>query len=193
MAQDRPGEALALLESLLAMVVKQGRNDLLIEIQVLRALAFQKRGDVAPAMAALERALSLAEPGGYVRVFVDEGPPMARLLYEAAAHGIAPEYVSRLLAAWDEETKDREGRTKERDSSFFRRPASVLVEPLSERELEVLHLIADGLSNREIAGRLFISLSTVKGHASSIYGKLAVNSRTQAVARARVLGILPNL
>jgi LuxR family maltose regulon positive regulatory protein len=193
-AQGQPEEALALLQPLLS---RQELNRLVIEVQALRALALQAQGNVAQAMAALEHALSLAEPGGYVRMFVDEGPPMARLLYEAAARGIAPEYAGRLLAAFDLETKDERRKTKLSPLSFVLGPSSPalgederLVEPLSERELEVLRLVAEGLSNREIAARLLISLSTVKGHTANIYGKLCVHSRIQAVARARDLGLL---
>jgi LuxR family maltose regulon positive regulatory protein len=192
MAQDRPDEALVLLEPLLPRMEQQGRIGLVIEIQMLRALAFQAQGDGAQAMTALERGLALAEPGGYVRIFIDEGPPMAQLLYEAAARGMAPEYTGRLLAAFEIETKDDGLKTKAADSSSVLRPAS-LIEPLSERELEVLQLIAEGLSNHEIAQRLFISPSTVKVHTRNIYGKLSVNSRTQAVAKASVLGILSTM
>ena len=135
-------------------------------------------------------------------MFVDEGPPMARLLYEAAARGIAAEYAGRLLAAFDLVTKDERQKTKLPALSKAEGPAlskaegpalskaEGLVEPLSERELEVLGLIAEGLSNREIAARLLISLSTVKGHTANIYGKLCVHSRIQALARARDLGLL---
>jgi LuxR family maltose regulon positive regulatory protein len=115
---------------------------------------------------------------------------MARLLLEAAARGIMPDYARRLLVVFETETKDERRRTKARDSSSVLRPSS-LVEPLSERELEVLGLIAEGLTNQEIASRLFLALSTVKVHTRNIYGKLGVNSRTQAVAKARALGILP--
>jgi LuxR family maltose regulon positive regulatory protein len=134
-----------------------------------------------PALTALGHALSLAEPGGFVRVFVDEGQPMARLLYATAARGIAPQYTGKLLAAFpDAEPAARP-----------RQPKVQMIEPLSERELEVLQLIAEGLSNKEIAQQLVLSLPTVKWHTSNIYGKLAVRNRTQAVAKARTLGILP--
>jgi LuxR family maltose regulon positive regulatory protein len=136
-------------------------------------------------MTTLERALTLAEPEGFVRIFVDEGPPLARLLYKAAERGITPEYTRRLLAAFPVTT------TKAPEPMKARHAGSDLVELLSERELEVLELIADGLTNQEIATRLYLSLNTVKGHARNIYGKLAVHNRTQAVGKARALGILP--
>ena len=127
----------------------------------------------------------LAEPGGFVRTFVDEGMPMAQLLSEAATQGIMPDYTGRLLAAFEAEKKSE-------DESHLPPvlPAQSLVEPLSHRELEVLRLIAQGLSNREISERLFLALSTVKGHNRIIFSKLMVGSRTEAVARARELGLL---
>jgi LuxR family maltose regulon positive regulatory protein len=128
---------------------------------------------------------SNAEPEGFVRVFVDEGPPMARLLYEALTRGIAPDYARRLLAAFPV------AEPEQADPSKTRAPKSGLIEPLSERELKVLQLIAAGLTNPEIASRLFLSLNTVKAHSRNIYGKLGAHSRTQAVARARALGVLP--
>ena len=135
----------------------------------------------------LHRALALAEPRGFIRIFVDEGPPMARLLYEALSRGIAPDYVRQLLAAFPD------AEPEQRDSSDTQIPESDLIEPLSERELEVLALLADGLTNREIASRLFLALNTVKAHTGNIYGKLDVHNRTQAVARARTLGLLSSI
>jgi LuxR family maltose regulon positive regulatory protein len=133
----------------------------------------------------LHDALVLAEPGGFIRLFVDEGPPMARLLSEAAARGIAPEYTQRLLAAFSPAGPSRPHPDR------VDGPQSSLVEPLSERELEVLQHIAEGLSNQEIASRLYLSPHTVKVHSRNIYGKLGVHNRTQAVTRARTLGMLP--
>ena len=126
----------------------------------------------------------LSNEKGFTRIFVDEGPPMARLLYEAVTHGITPDYARRLLAAFPVAEPEQTVPLKTQASK------SDLIEPLSERELEVLQLIAEGLTNREIADRLFLSLNTVKVHTRNIYGKLDVHHRTDAVAKARALGIL---
>jgi LuxR family maltose regulon positive regulatory protein len=185
-AQDRPGEALSVLASLLEASQAAGRTADVIRVRSLQALAFQAQGNEGRALSALEHALSLAEPEGYVRTFVDEGAPMARLLRRAIAmrfggtetHGIAPGYPSRLLAAIRQ------------IPLATTQAAQALVEPLTERELEVLRLIAGGLSNREIALQLVVAVSTVKSHINHLYGKLEVRNRTQAVARAQKLGLL---
>jgi len=189
-AQGRLDEALGLLARLLEMTEAVGAMGQAIEILVLQALALQAQGQVDQALAALARALSLAEPGGYVRTFIDEGPPMGELLRQAVDRGVAVDYAGRLLAIWDEETKDRGPGTEERDSSFFHRPSPVLAEPLSERELEVLRLLTTSLSSREIADELVISVSTVRSHIKNIYGKLDVHRRMDAVLRAEELGLL---
>ena len=179
-------EAMELLERLLIAAEGGGRMGSVIEILVLQALAREAQGDIPHALVPLERALTLAEPEGYVRIFVDEGRPMAQLLSEAAAHGVMPDYTSRLLAV-----SEAEGRIDPDDSLRLAAPASQpLVELLSDRELEVLQLIAQGLSNREISERLFLALITVKGHNRNIFRKLQVRRRTEAVARARELGLL---
>ena len=186
MAQDRPGDALSVLASLLEASQAAGRTADVIKVRALQALAFQAQEDEDRALSALEHALSLAEPEGHVRTFADEGAPMARLLRRALAtrsggteeHGIAPEYLNRLLAAIHQ-------------VPLATTPAAqALVEPLTEREMEILRLIAGGLSNREIAQELVVAVSTVKSHINHIYGKLEVRNRTQAVARARNLGLL---
>jgi LuxR family maltose regulon positive regulatory protein len=177
-AQDRPGEALSLLGRLREVAEAAGRMKSAIKILVLQALAFQTGDDSEQALSALGRALSLAEPEGYVRTFVDEGEPMVELLRRALTQGIAPNYVAQLLAAFGEEVE-------------LMPPAmESMIEPLTERELEVLRLIVAGLSNPEIADELFIAVSTVKSHVNHIYGKLAVNSRTQAVLKAQELRLL---
>ena len=185
MAHGRLGELTILLQWLLEAAETGGRKTRVIEILMLQALALQAQGDIARAITTLERALSLAEPEGFVRIFVDEGPPMAHLLLEALKHGIVPDYVRRLLSAFSLEEPSQA------DTTSSQTDQSVIVEPLSERELEVLELIAEGLTNKAIAHRLFLSQNTVKVHARNINSKLGVHSRTQAVAKARALGILP--
>jgi len=189
-AQGLLEEATKVLQHLLETAEAGGHTTRTIEILILQALASQAGGDTTQAMVTLEQALTLAEPGGFIRIFVDEGPPMARLLYEAAARGIMPDYTRKLLATYEDATKDERRMMEPSPSSSVIRPSS-LVEPLSERELEVLQLIAQGLSNREISERLFLALSTVKGHNRRIYGKLGVKNRTQAINKARALNILP--
>ncbi|MBA3389897.1 MAG: tetratricopeptide repeat protein, partial [Rubrobacter sp.] len=176
-------EAMELLGRLLQAAEEGGRIGSVIEILMLQALAHNAQSDRPAALASLERALMLAEPEGYVRIFVDEGTPMARLLSEAAVQGIMPDYTARLLVIFEAEEH------KSEDESHLP-PAQSLVEPLSQRELEVLRLITQGLSNRQISERLFLALSTVKGHNRIIFSKLMVGSRTEAVARARELGLL---
>jgi LuxR family maltose regulon positive regulatory protein len=178
LAEDRSVAALLLLDTLLAPARAAGRTAAVIEIQALRALALPTPVE---ALDALHEALSLAEPEGYVRLIVDAGEPMQALLKHAAVRGIAPHYVSRLLAAFG------------RSHPVSARVLQPLVEPLTDRELEVLHLLAEDLSNQEIGRRLFISLPTVKSHTRNIYGKLGVHGREEAVDHARALGILPAL
>jgi LuxR family maltose regulon positive regulatory protein len=184
-AQGRQEEASRLLQRLLEATEAGGRLSRAIEILNLQALSAQAGDDTAKAMTSLERALSLAEPGGFIRIFVDEGPPMARLLYQALDRGIAPDYTRRLLAAFPIVEP-------EKTAPSSKVPKSELIEPLSDREIEVLQLIADGLTNREIATRLFLSVNTVKAHTRNIYGKLGAHNRTEAAARAQALGILPS-
>jgi LuxR family maltose regulon positive regulatory protein len=150
---------------------------------ILQAVALRAHGDRDRALQVLGEALGLAEPGGFIRSFVDEGAPMAELLAEAAAQGIMPDYTHKLLAAFEAEKQKSEHRSSPS-------PAQALIEPLSERELEILRLIAQGLSNHEISQRLFLALSTIKGHNRLIFNKLQVQRRTEAVARARELGLL---
>ena len=155
----------------------------MIEILVLQALAYQAQDDIKTAVASLVKALKLAEPEGYMRVFIEGGKPMAHLLSAVNAQGVMPDYTGKLLDFF--KTGAKKKTEKSRLSSD-----QPLIEPLSERELEVLQLIAQGLSNREICERLFLAMSTVKGHNRRIFGKLDVQRRTEAVARARELGLL---
>jgi LuxR family maltose regulon positive regulatory protein len=176
-ADDRIGEAIELTERLLAAAEDGGRSGSAIDILVVQALARHARGDPAGGLASLARAVALAEPEGYVRVFIDEGPPMAALLKLAAKERKAPSYVRRLQAA----AATVEGQT----------PAEQpLIEPLSERELEVLRLLGSELGGPDIARELVVSPNTVRTHTKSIYAKLGVNSRRAAVRRGAELGLL---
>jgi len=180
LAQGNPAASLKILKQLEKTASKLGRNGVVIESLVVQCLAHRKLNDSEQALAALNSALILAESEGYMRIFLDEGPEMAQLLYEAANRGIMPEYTGRLLAAFPLSPESRKEASEE------------LIEPLSPRELEVLRLLAEGASNKEVARRLYISLPTVKWHTSNIYGKLGVQNRMQAAAKARALGIVSN-
>jgi LuxR family maltose regulon positive regulatory protein len=182
LAQQQSERALEMITFLQALIEKSRSQRRVIEILSLKALALQQQGKVEQALEILGKALSMAEPEGYQRTFVDEGGPMARLLYQAVAQGISPLYAGKLLRVLSNERSSRASSQKSRPDG--------LIEPLSARELEVLRLIAEGLSNNEIAGRLHISLSTVKGHTTNIFGKLGAKNRTQAIAQARSLGLL---
>ena len=169
-------EAIGFLERLLEAAEAGQRTGSAIEILVLQALAHQMHGDIPAALASLSRALMLAEPEGYVRVFVHEGPPMVALLENAAKHGIAPIYVDQLLKAV--------GMAEDQPPV-----KQALIEPLSGRELDVLRLLRTDLSGPEIARKLMVSLNTVRTHTKNIYTKLGVNDRQAAVRRAEELDL----
>jgi LuxR family maltose regulon positive regulatory protein len=179
-------EAVGLLERLLQAAEAGERTRSVIEILVLLSLAHQAQGDIPAALVPLSRALTLAEPQGYVRMFVDEGPPMAHLLREAAARGSLPDYTGKLLATFEAE-QQRSAGISPLPSSPASRP---LIEPLSQRELAVLRLFKADLSGPEIAQELVIALSTVRTHTKSIYSKLNVNNRRAAVKRATELNLI---
>ena len=174
--------AMGLLDHLLKAAEEGRRMGSVIEILVLQALAQEAQSDIPLALVPLERALTLAEPEGYVRVFVDKGEPMRNLLRHAAAGGIASSYTQRLLAAFDKPAQPV--------SAPVQAAAAGLAEPLTAREVEILRLVAAGMRNQEIADHLFISLSTVKRHIANAYGKLGVSHRTEALARANELNLL---
>jgi LuxR family transcriptional regulator, maltose regulon positive regulatory protein len=192
--------ALGLLDRLLAAAEDGGRMSSVIEILALRALALQAQHESSEALAVLEQSLLLAQPEGYVRIFVDEGVPMAALLSEllkARSKGYRDSrqrallgYARRLLAAFESPHTSTDppvpgGCAQEQDQP--------LLDPLTAREQEVLTLIAEGLSNREIAARLFIATSTVKGYVHSLLRKLEVDSRTKAISRAHELHLVSEL
>jgi LuxR family maltose regulon positive regulatory protein len=187
LAQGDTATALAVLEPLRRQVEAKGWENERLKVKVLQVIAHHAHGDRDRAVQLLGEALVLAEPGGFIRTFVDEGPPMAELLYETLSRGITPDYARRLLAAFPAVEREQTAQSKSQAQE------SELIEPLSDREIEVLQLISEGLTNQEIASRLFLSLNTVKVHTRNINGKLGVHTRTQAVAMGRALGILPSI
>jgi LuxR family maltose regulon positive regulatory protein len=174
MAVGREAEALPILKDLIRAQEQIGRVRALIETLVLQALCYRALGRMSEAVRVLARVLLLAEPEGFVRVFIEQGPSMAALLRKVGSQGHSPEYVKQLLTAFGETLALRE----------------TVIDPLSERELDVLRLVAEGKTNADIASDLVIAHSTVKTHINRIYRKLSVSTRTQAVARARQLKIL---
>jgi LuxR family transcriptional regulator, maltose regulon positive regulatory protein len=180
-------DTLKLLDAQLKLAQKQNRLYSQIEILIVQALAYQAKGESAQAVSSLEKALSLAEPEGYLRIFVNEGEDLRsaiadlQMLFERATHPFF-EYMERILVKFPQPAQNQK--------SKIVNPKYELIDPLSERELEVLRLIAQGLSNQEITQKLFVALSTVKGHNLRIFAKLQAKSRTEAVARARELGLL---
>jgi LuxR family maltose regulon positive regulatory protein len=183
LARGDSSAAIAVLEAYYQQVEAKNWQDERLKVMVLQAIALRAHGEKEKSAELLDEALVLAEPGGFIRLFVDVGAPMAQLLREAASRGVMPDYIGKLLSAFDAEKRKGEGKLNLRH-------AQPLIEPLSQRELKILQLIAQGLSNREIGERLFLALSTVKGYNQKIYDKLQVQSRTEAIARAHELGLL---
>jgi LuxR family maltose regulon positive regulatory protein len=184
-AQGRLDEASRLLTRFVALVESAGAMNYVIEMSVLQAVAFQAQGQEEQALAALKRALAIGEPQGYVRTFIDEGPQMGQLLRRAVVQGISVDYAGRLLSTLEEEAT--RATTPSAVSDGARPPQ---VEALSPRETEVLRLLTTHLSHVEMAEELVVSVNTVRSHVKSIYGKLGVHSRMEAVGRARGLGLL---
>lgn len=192
-AEDSPGPAIALLGRLLRAAEEGGRTGAVVELLVLMALGHQKvADDDGAALAALQRAVALAEPEGYVTVFVDEGQAMANLLEALAKQGSAPDYVGRLLESFGTETHETEAQGAQAHSTRDRRtPAQQgLLDPLSERELQVLRLLSSELDGPDIARELVVSLNTLRTHTKNIYAKLGANNRRSAVRRAEELDLL---
>jgi LuxR family maltose regulon positive regulatory protein len=183
MAQGEWAQAMELLTSVLKATEDAGRMQYVVIALALQAITLQAQGHAEQALTALERALSIAEPEGYVRAFIEEGAPMAALLRQAVARGMMVEYANRLLAALQRETTAVPPSVADRRSSG-------LIEPLTERELEVLRLLATRLSTREIADHLVVSVHTVRSHSKNTYAKLGVHGRHEAVERGRELGLL---
>jgi LuxR family maltose regulon positive regulatory protein len=189
-ARRRAEDALLILDRILASAQRDGRGLCAIEVRVWRALALQSLGQGEPALNALAQAIAHAAPERCIRPFLDVGPAVGGLLQQATLRGMGGSFARTLYEAFAAQTPDGQ---RPPESTRPQPPVargSALIEPLSERELQVLRLIADGLSNKEIGDQLYIGVGTVKWYATNIYGKLGVSSRTQAVARAHELGLL---
>ncbi|RIK44282.1 MAG: hypothetical protein DCC55_02935 [Chloroflexi bacterium] len=193
-AQGRPGEAQALLARLRADAAAVERVNSIVEILAVEVVAWSAQGELRQARSVLERALNLGLPGGYIRIFVDEGEVMRQLLGGLRTQVAAPvlvNYIDRLDAAFGPTTTRMATPTTENAPAHPGGASNeLLIEPLTERELEVLRLIATGLSDRQAAETMIVAIGTVKRHLNNIYGKLGVHSRTQALARAREFGLL---
>ena len=184
-AQGEARAALPLLVHLLSLAEKTHRTTSALELLLIQSQAYEAIGQREQALTLLQQALQRAEPEGYVRLFLDEGAPLVKLLAHLRESGKQQAYLQMLLATFPEKETTRPADKEENPQR-----SQLLVDPLSERELEVLHLIATGASNEEIAEKLVIAISTVKRHVSNILGKLAVSNRIQAVARAQAIGLL---
>jgi LuxR family maltose regulon positive regulatory protein len=184
------------LENQLKIARKNGYAGWELEVLILQALAYQADNHTALAVSALEKALMMAEHEGYMRIFLDEGARMAKLLQQIEEHTAVPDYVSSLIKTFTSEQKISSAfhtiSPKGKLAAFhqLKPPIPPLIEPLSQRELEVLQLIADGASNPEIASALYITTNTVKKHISSLFSKMDAVSRTQAVRRGQLLGLI---
>jgi LuxR family transcriptional regulator, maltose regulon positive regulatory protein len=183
LAQRDSATALTVLATWRPQVEARRWLDEQLKVLMLQALALDAQGDGDQAIHLISEVLAMAEPEGFIRLFLDEGPAMRHLVSQAATLGSAPDYIGRLLVAWKTDTQQH----KHESAAPSGQP---LIEPLSPRELEVLRLIAQGLSNQEISERLFLVVGTVKGHTHKIFGKLGVQRRTEAIARARELGLI---
>jgi LuxR family maltose regulon positive regulatory protein len=171
-------QAARFLDRLLPAAEQGGRTGSVIEILVLQALAHPMRGDLRAGLALLQRAVTLAETEGYVRIFVDEGAPMQALLRHAVRTGGPASYAQRLVSAFDSRVHPESAPAGQVATGL-----AALAEPLTARELQIMRLVAEGLRNQEIADHLVISLATVKRHIANSFGKLGVDNRTAAVAR----------
>jgi LuxR family transcriptional regulator, maltose regulon positive regulatory protein len=187
-SQRRGREALLFLDLLLAMATATERGHDILEILVLKALAYHAQGDLRQALVELAEALCRAEREGYIRTFVDEGAPMAALLHHMVDWGVTVAYVKQLLDIFA--TDGEHGKPRPDSANASLPTNSSLVEPLTKRELEVLRLVTAGNSNEDVARLLNIAPTTVKKHLGNILGKLSAKNRTQAVAKAQALGLL---
>ncbi|MBV7334806.1 LuxR C-terminal-related transcriptional regulator [Chloroflexi bacterium TSY] len=190
LTQNQPGQAFFRLTSLAEIATSRGWTDNLIKILALQALAHSASGELDSALEPLSRACDLAASEGYVRIFLDYGLPMQRLLQQAAERGMAPAYITNLLTAFTSDATVIDTTPARSPIPNLQSPIPDLIEPLKEREQQILRLMAANLMHQQIADELHLSLNTVKWHARNLYGKLGVSRRAAAIDRARELGIL---
>jgi LuxR family maltose regulon positive regulatory protein len=189
--QGEPSAALEVVEPLRQQAEAEGFARRLLDVMTVQSVALYAHGEKKKAVELLNKVFAMAEPEGFIRLFVDEGEPMPQLLLEAASQGVKLDYVAKLLAAFEVEKQPVRAVSPGKSEDKPDLPTDgTLIEPLSQRELKILQLIALGLSNREIGERLFLALDTVKGHNRIIFDKLQVQSRTEAVAIAHQLGLI---
>jgi LuxR family maltose regulon positive regulatory protein len=179
-AQGKYSNALEILDAEYNTAKERELKDEMLLSLILRAITYSAMRDQNKALRLLEEGIRMAKPNGFTRIFVDEGPQMAKLLYSLLSEGKHTEYIQKILAPFPVEQSSRMPSEVEGE----------WIELLSEREIEVLQLIAEGLTNQEVGSKLYLSLNTVKVHTRNIYSKLNVNNRTQAVTKARALGLL---
>jgi len=186
-AQNKADDALRLLAPMLNAAESDDRGSRIIEILCIQALAYERLAENNRAIQALCRALSLAKPEGFTRVFLDEGLPIARLLTKAVDANICPDYAARLLSILSSEARKPIRVSISINESTEQSATHVTLSP---RELEVLRLVASGMSNKDMADKLYLSVGTVKRHINNIYSKLGIERRSQAVTRAQELGLV---
>ena len=188
LAQGDSAKTLDTLNSILLQAESTGRFAHLIDIHILKALAYSASGEAVEAVKCLETAITFATPEGYIQIFVEYGEPLMHLLQEAAECNPSNIHVKKVLSAFDSQSQIHLPEPKSIDSELLSIPARF--EPLTDRELEVLYLMAEGLTYNEIASQIMVSLNTVRTHIKNIYSKLFVHRRSQAIAKARELNIL---
>jgi LuxR family maltose regulon positive regulatory protein len=188
LAQGDSAKTMDILNGIHSQAESAGRLAHVIDIYLLKVLAYKASGESTTAIECLEAAITLAAPEGYIQTFVEFGEPMLHLLRETAGRGLSAMYVNKLLSAFDTRSQIQTTEPKDVDSKLL--STSQMMEPLTDRELEVLHLMAEGLTYNEIAEQIMISLNTVRTHFKNIYGKLFVHKRSQAIAKARELNLL---
>ena len=189
-AQGRFSEAVLALEEPVSTLERRADAWYLMHLMTIQALALQALGQIEDALAVINRCLALAEPEGYVRIFVERGAPMVKLLKIALSRGIATDYINKLLPAFNPPVMAREFEAPGLPEARSKFQNADLIEPLSEREIEVLHLLDSALTSEEIGSELYVSVNTIRTHIRNIYSKLDVHGRIEAIQKAKQFGLI---